>query len=317
MIMRKKILLIIISIFLVGMVLSGCSKNKKKAEERINIVVTRFPEYDFSRAIVADKMNVQMLTPPGSSTHSFDPSPSDIIKVQKADIFIYVGGESDIWVKNILGSLDTTKMKIIRLMDYIDLLREEIKEGMQIDEEEEVEEEDAYDEHIWTSPKNAMKLINIILEAICEKDPANANMYKANAKKYQDELKVVDEQITNIVNNAKRKKIIIADKFPFLYFVKDYGLDYEAAFPGCSDQADAGAKTIAFLINAVKNENIPCIYYVELSNKNVAAAISEEAGVEMFLLNSCHNVSKTDFDNGVTYLLLMQQNVENLKKGLN
>ena len=329
--MRKIIPFLLCGILLIA-ALNGCAKPAQTADNgKINIVATIFPEYDFARAIAGDRANITMLMSPGASVHSFDPSPSDIIKIQNADVFIYIGGESDAWVDTMLDSIDTSHMKIIRLMDHIDAFEEEIKEGMEHGEEDgheehagesehsenEEHEEEPLDEHIWTSLKNAIILIDAIRGGICEKDSANTAFYTKNATNYQNELKKVDEEITNIVSTAKRKKIIVADKFPFLYFVRAYGLDYEAAFPGCSDQADAGAKTIAHLIGAVAEGQIPYIYHVELSNKSVAEAIAEQTGAEMLLLNSCHNLSKEDFDNGATYLSLMQQNAENLKKGLN
>jgi zinc transport system substrate-binding protein len=150
-----------------------------------------------------------------------------------------------------------------------------------------------------------------------EKDPANKTVYEENAAKYKAELEQVDEEIAEVVKSAKRQKIVVADKFPFRYFVDRYGLDYAAAFPGCSDQADAGAQTIAYLIDTVNDEKIPYIYYVELSNRNVADSIAEQTGAEPLLLNSCENITKDDFDAGVTYVDLMSANVESLKKGLN
>ena len=311
--MKKIIYFIILTLFIS---LSSCQTQPQvKDAGKINIVATIFPEYDFARAIAKDKVNLSMLMPPGASIHSFDPSPADIKNIQNADIFIYIGGESDEWASNILESFDTTKMKIVKLLDYVNKEEEEIKEGME--EEKHEEHELSYDEHIWTSPKNALRLIEVIRDAIIEKDPENREFYTENAQSYQDELKDISNEIQNIVSDAKHKKIIVADKFPFLYFVNHYGLDYEAAFPGCSDQADAGAKTIAHLVNSVKTEGISYIYHVELSNKNVAEAISEQTGAEMLLLNSCHNLSREDFEKGVTYLSLMKDNAENLRKGLN
>jgi zinc transport system substrate-binding protein len=295
---------------------------------KLNIVATIFPEYDFARAISGGKADVTLLIDPGASVHSFDPSPSDLKVVADADIFIYVGGESDEWADRILESLDNPDMKVVRLMDYVENVEEELKEGME--PEEEAEEEGAesegegeeeegpeYDEHVWVSPGNALLLMDAIEGAMCEKDPANEKAYEENAAAYKAELAAVDEEIAEVVKSAKRQKIVVADKFPFRYFVDRYGLDYAAAFPGCSDQADAGAQTIAYLINTVKEENIPYIYHVELSNRNVADAIAEQTGAEALLLNSCENITKDDFDAGVTYVDLMSANVENLKKGLN
>jgi len=324
----KKFIYIFITVIIFTTFFIGCStKEATPDNNKLNVTATIFPEYDFARAIAADKANISMMIAPGASVHSFDPSPSDIIKIQKSDVFIYIGGESDVWVDNILDSLDKSSMKIVRLMDYLTAFEEEIKEGMEHEEDEhekdghshenEEEDEKTYDEHIWTSPKNAVKLIEIICSAMIEKDIANTAFYTENAQRYKEEIENVDKEIEDVIANAKHKKIIVADKFPFLYFTKHYGLEYEAAFPGCSDQSDAGAKTIASLINAVKNEKISCVYHVELSNKSVASAIAEQTGAKILLLNSCHNVSKTDFDKGVTYLSLMKDNIENLREGLN
>jgi zinc transport system substrate-binding protein len=212
-------------------------------------------------------------------------------------------------------------------MDYVNVYEEELKEGMTPEEEEATSvipaqagipdaEEVEYDEHVWTSPKNAILLIDAIRDAMCEADDAHAKVYTDNAAAYKEKLVAIDETILELVQTAKRNKIIVADKFPFRYFVEQYGLDYAAAFPGCSDQTDAGAATIAYLIRSVTEEKIPYIYYVELSNQSVASAIAEQTGAEMLLLNSGENVSKDDFNAGVTYVDLMNQNIENLRKGL-
>jgi zinc transport system substrate-binding protein len=307
---------------------AGASADQAAAapkDGKLNVGATIFPEYDVARAISGGKADVTMLIDPGASVHSFDPSPGDLKVVSAADVFIYVGGESDEWVDRILESLDKPDMKVVRLMDYVENVEEELKEGMEPEEEEEEGEggegEEAegpeYDEHVWVSPGNALVLMDAIEDAMCEKDPANEATYEENAAQYKAELAAVDEEIAEVVKSAKRQKIVVADKFPFRYFVDRYGLDYAAAFPGCSDQADAGAQTIAYLINTVKDENIPYIYHVELSNRNVADAIAEQTGAEALLLNSCENITKDDFDAGVTYVDLMTANVENLRKGLN
>jgi zinc transport system substrate-binding protein len=306
-----------------------------EAAEKLDIVATIFPEYDFARAITGDLANVTMLVQPGNSVHSYEPSPADMVAVQNADLFIYVGGESDEWINNILDSLEPSGMKIIRLMDHVDIVEEEIKEGMQDDEEHEHaeeeehegeehedeeehhEEEAALDEHVWVSPKNAVSFVEVILGAVTELDPANTDFYAGNAKMYRDELKEIDGEITNLVNSAARKKIVVADRFPFRYFVDAYGLDYEAAFPGCVDQADAAPQTIAHLVSSVEEADLPYIYHIELSNQNVASAVAEQTGAQMLQLNSCHNLSKTDFDAGITYAQLMRQNIDALDKGLN
>jgi zinc transport system substrate-binding protein len=292
------------------------------AGDRLNVVATIFPEYDFARAVSGGEADITLLIDPGSSVHSFDPSPGDLKTISDADVFIYVGGESDEWVDRIIDSLDTENMKVVRLMDYVEAVEEELKEGMEPEEEEEGEEGEGeegpeYDEHVWVSPGNALILMDAISGAMSEKDPANSALYEENAAKYKEELEAVDAEIADVVKSAERQKIVVADKFPFRYFVDRYGLDYAAAFPGCSDQADAGAKTIAYLIDTVNADGMPYIYHAELSNQNVASAIAEQTGAEALLLNSCENLSKEDFDSGVTYVDLMKVNVENLRKGLN
>jgi zinc transport system substrate-binding protein len=297
---------------------------------KLNVVATIFPEYDFARAISGGNADISMLIDPGASVHSYDPSPGDLKTIAAADVFIYVGGESDEWADRILESIDTDNMKIVRLMDHVENVEEELKEGMEPEKEEanaeeekgaEEEAEEAegpeYDEHVWVSPGNALVLMDAIESAMAEKDPAHKADYEKNAAAYKAELEKVDAEIADVVKTAKRRMIVVADKFPFRYFVDRYGLDYAAAFPGCSDQADAGAQTIAHLVSTVEGDKLPYIYHVELSNRNVADAIAEQTGAEPMLLNSCENISKDDFDSGVTYVNLMSVNVENLRKGLN
>ena len=323
--MFRKSLLFAISLCLILTI--SCEEKKPKAasDGKLNVVATIFSLYDFSRAAAKDLANITMLTPPGSSLHSYEPSPADIKNIQNADVFLYIGGENDAWIERILSTLDTTKMKIVRLFDFVKLYEEEEKEGMQPEEESDpllAEAEPAgkpeveYDEHIWTSPKNAVLMINAITSALCEKDTANCEKYKENSKSYALQIEGLSKELSQIVGSAKRKQIIVADRFPFRYLVEEYGLDYRAAFAGCSDQSDATPATIANLINAVKNNKVPYIYYVELSNKNAAEAVAEQTGAKMLLLHSYHNISKQDFESGTTYLDLLKQNIANLKTGL-
>ncbi|GBU24357.1 zinc ABC transporter, periplasmic-binding protein [Fibrobacteria bacterium R8-3-H12] len=323
--MLKKSLLFAIALCLV--LATSCEEKKTpKASTggKVNVVATIFPLYDFSRATAKELANITMLTPPGSSIHSYEPSPADIKNIQNADIFLYIGGENDVWVDRILSTLDTSKMKIVRLFDFVKLYEEEEKEGMQPEEEVndplQIEEpgklEVEYDEHIWTSPKNAVLIINAIRDALCEKDSANCEKYKENSQNYTSQIEELSKELSQIVASAKRKQIVVADRFPFRYLVEEYGLDYAAAFSGCSDQSDATPATIAYLINTVKKNKIPYIYHVELTNRNTAEAVAEQTGAKMLLLHSYHNVSKQEFESGTTYVDLLKQNVANLKTGL-
>ncbi|MDR0451842.1 MAG: metal ABC transporter substrate-binding protein [Treponema sp.] len=280
----------------------------------VNVVTTIFPSYDFVRAIAGDKANPALLLPPGAESHSFEPTPQDIIRVQNSALFIYVGGESDEWVDRILDSVDTSKIKILSLMDIVEVVEEEIVEGMEEEEEEEVGV--AYDEHVWTSPKNAALIAQAITDALCEIDGANAGLYRQNAAAYIAALNELDGEFQAVVNNARRKTLVFGDRFPFRYFADAYGLSYFAAFPGCSTETECSAATIAFLIDKVRNEKIPVVFHIELSNEKIADTICEETGAKKLLFHACHNISRRDFDSGLTYLDLQRGNVGRLREAL-
>ena len=499
----KKILSLLLGACLWLAVLSGCTQNDGSTEptnnsesgEKISVVSTIFAPYDFVKQIAHDQAEVSMLLPPGTESHSYEPTPQNIIKIQNCDVFVYVGGDSDAWVHEVLESMDTSKMKIITLMDCVDVVEEEIVEGMEDDhghshgdeefnpedvkdrpmsdfdgnwisgipiindgsldkyiehsaEEKEISAEEQraalltrwasdydnisienntltingtsvgyeykgyrivesdhgssvwynyqistpvdgmptyitfndhgygaeehadeheeighfhlkygdesfdalidnedwatfyfdssysnseigefmagddhgheheIDEHVWTSPKNAKIIVQKISDALCGKDPANAVAYKSNADTYIALLDELDAEFQAVVDNAARKTIIFGDRFPFRYFADAYGLEYFAAFPGCSTETEASAATVAFLIDKVKAEGIPVVFHVELSNQKMANTISEETGASVLLFHACHNVTRDEMAQGITYIDLMNQNVENLKEAL-
>ena len=295
-------------------ILTGCTMNKN---DKITIMTTNFPSYDFVRAIVGDSdtISVEMLLKPGAEMHDFEPTPKDIGKIDKSRLFIYTGGDSDEWVDDILKDINTKKTKQVKMMDIVNLVIEEHKEGMESDEEEKEEEE--YDEHVWTSLENAIIIIDYLKDEIIKIDPDNKDIYEANAKKYIDQIKEVDNEFKQVVSTAKRKEIIFGDRFPLRYFTLEYGLDYYAAFPGCSEQTEASAKTISFLINKVKEDNIPVVFKVELSSGKIADTIAKESNSKVLEFNSAHNISKKDFDKGITYVDIMKSNVKVLKEALN
>ncbi|MDR1914220.1 MAG: metal ABC transporter substrate-binding protein [Clostridiales bacterium] len=313
----KKVILSIISVVCFA-TLAGCSATENSAgvsdEGKLSVISTVFTPYDFSRSITGELADVSMLLPPAAESHSFEPTPQDIIKVQNSDVFVYVGGESDEWVNTILESLDTSKMTVITLMDCVEVVEEEIVEGME--EEEEEEEGIAYDEHVWTSPKNAKLIVQKISDALVSADPKNAAAYEKNTDDYLSRLTELDASFQAVVDGAKRKTIVMGDRFPFRYLADAYGLDYFAAFPGCSTETECSAATIAFLIDKINAEQIPVVFHIELSNENIAKSISEATGAENLLLHACHNITKADFDNGKTYIDLMKGNVETLKAAL-
>jgi zinc transport system substrate-binding protein len=296
----------------------ACKQNKNAVTRniggKINVTTTNFPPYDFVRQIAGPRVNLTMLLPPGSESHSFEPSPKDIITIQNSDIFIYAGGESDDWIDRILESMNTGNMKILAMIDTVDAVVEEIIEGME--EEDEEGEEIAYDEHVWTSPQNVIVIVRAITDLLCEADSANADFYRQNAAAYAEELKQVDAAFAELVSGAKRNTIVFADRFPFRYFADAYGLTYFAAFPGCSTETEPSAATVAFLIDKIRAEQIPVVFHIELSNERMANAISGETGAKKLLLHSCHNMSKRDFDSGMGYLEIMNGNIKNLREAL-
>ena len=309
----KKISVILAFIMLFLCVVTVCACTKTGNEDGISIVCTSFAPYDLAREIAGDGVSVKMLLSPGADSHSYDPTPKDILAVNKCDVFIYVGGESDVWVEDILSSVDNPDMKIVRLIDCTEeLYHEEHKEGMDHDHGT----EDEYDEHVWTNPRNAAIICEKIAEALCAVDTENADKYNKNLSDYKAELTSLDEAFKKIVAEGNGKPLVFGDRFPLIYFVKAYGLDYYAAFPGCAADTEPSGATVAFLINKVKEENIPVVFHIELSTGKIADTICEATGAAKMQFNACHNVTKADLEAGVSYIDLMWDNVEALKSAL-
>ena len=301
------VLIIIVSIFII----SGCSLSD---DNKKTIIATNFPAYDFAREITkGSDIEVKMLLKPGSESHDYEPTPKDIISISKSSMFIYVGGESDEWVDDLLDSIDTSNIQIVKMLDEVNAVYEEKVEGMQSDEDEEEKE---YDEHVWTSPKNVIMISRTIKDKISKIDPNNRELYNNNFNEYKSKLDSLDNEFRKIVQNSNRRELIFADRFPFRYFVDEYDLSYYAAFPGCSSETEASAKTISFLINKVREDDIPVILTIEFSNKKIAKTISKETGAKILEFNSAHNISEEDFNNGKTYLDIMRDNVNTLMEAL-
>ncbi|NLO84754.1 MAG: zinc ABC transporter substrate-binding protein [Clostridiales bacterium] len=291
----------------------------------ISILTTVFPAYDFASVIVGDTANVQLLLPPGTESHSYEPTPQDIISIQDADLFIYVGGESDHWVENILSSMGNDAPKAIRLMDCVAVVKEEYTLAMEHDhahnEHEDHDHDEDHtaelDEHVWTSPKNAMLIASSLANTLTTLSPANEGIYSSNLQAYLTELEALDAAFTDVVANGKCSKVIFGDRFPLRYFVDAYQLQYDAAFPGCSEDSEPNIRTIMTLIDEIKTEEIPVVFYIEFSSQKTANIIAEETGAKTLLFHSCHNVSFDEMENGASYLSLMRSNVDALKEALN
>lgn len=309
----KKIFSMILAFLLLcssSLFITGCDSTDSDYDlenGKIKIVSTIFPYYDFARNIAGDKADVKMLLSPGNEPHSYDPSPSDIVSIENCDIFIYNGGESDEWVEGVLESLQNNDIKILKMMDYVDVLNEQEIDHTISDE---------YDEHIWTSLRNAQKLSTVISDTLKQIDADNSGYYSNNELLYKSMLENVDNQIQSIVDNASENTVVFGDRFPFLYFVNDYGLDFECAFPGCSSETEPSISTVKRLIDFVRDNEIPAVFYLEFSNGKTAELISEDTGAKTLEFSSSHNVTKEQFNNGESYISLMQQNAKNLEEAL-
>lgn len=362
--LRKSVIFIVTISMILGM--TGCGKTTEKEDNyRLKIVTSLFPYYDMARAVIGDVkgIDLKMTVTPGQDSHSFEPTPSDVIQMENADVLIYNGGSLETWIDTLLDSLNNKNQIQMKMMDYVDVLNEEIVEGMDTRFEEhdhdehshkednhnkEKHKEDSHseenhkednhsedssndsefhnedsegeheetDEHIWTSPVNEIIMTEKICETLSKALPEEKENFQKNAESYISQLKELDNEFRTIVENAKINEIIFADKFPLQYFAKEYGLKYYAAFPGCGSDMEPSAKTIAFLVDRIKEDNIKAVFYLELSSHIVADAIETDTGAKPLQFNSCHNITQKQFDSGVTYVDLMKENVNNLKIAL-
>lgn len=362
--LRKSVVFIVTISMILGM--AGCGKTTEKEDNyRLKIVTSLFPYYDMARAVIGDVkgIDLKMTVTPGQDSHSFEPTPSDVIQMENADVLIYNGGSLETWIDTLLDSLNNKNQIQMKMMDYVDVLNEEIVEGMDTRFEEhdhdehshkednhnkEKHKEDSHseenhkednhsedssndsefhnedsegeheetDEHIWTSPVNEIIMTEKICETLSKALPEEKENFQKNAESYISQLKELDNEFRTIVENAKTNEIIFADKFPLQYFAKEYGLKYYAAFPGCGSDMEPSAKTIGFLVDKIKEDNIKAVFYLELSSHIVADAIETDTGAKPLQFNSCHNITQKQFDSGVTYVDLMKENVNNLKIAL-
>lgn len=310
--MKKNVLLLCLLLFF-ALLLPGCT-SAPKDDGKLHIISTIFAPYDFARNICGEDCAVSMLLTPGVDIHAYEPTPQDIISIRECDLFIYVGGESDAWVDELLASLDG--VRTLRLTDCVALLDEEHVEGMESENDAHSHEDAEPDEHVWTAPDNAVEITRAIGAALCELLPENADEIAARVDAYTGELEALDAHISEIVSNAQRNTLIFADRFPMRYFTQHYGLSYFAAFPGCASNTEPSAAVVTFLIDKVNQEGIPAVFYTEFSNQKMADTICEATGAQKLRMHSCHNVSQADFDRGVSYLSLMYENAQALEKAL-
>lgn len=370
----KKIIRFAISLCLIVTVMvtaSGCNMGKYADldESKPLIVTTLFPQYDFARQLVKDKAEVVLLLSPGVEAHDFEPTPSDIILINKADLFIYTGDDMEPWVSRILDSIDNEELTILNVGKGVETICEDEnrehnhvhEENNNIDNEDEEahddghienehmedvhsEEDDEHDEHddshnenvilgsdehaghdhshsadphIWTSPVNAIQMVENIEEALVKIDNQNAEFYKENAHEYIHALEALDSKFREVVSNSDSKTIYFGGRFAMSYFAHEYDLNYVAAFDSCQAKSEPSAKLIVKIIDMMRQNNVRIVLHEEMTDPKAARIIAEEIEGEALLLHSCHNVSKAEMEAGVTYLSLMEQNVANLQRALN
>lgn len=341
----------------VMLVTGGCSvtggkdqtSGQDKTVNRIKVVATLFPYYDFARQVGGKYADVSLILPAGMDTHSFEPTAADMIRMGQADLILYNGGENEQWVGQVLESADNKGIMADEMMKHVDTLVEEHVEGMQEEKGEEHDHEEhgkedpdhnaskeeehdhdteetlnaagEIDEHIWTSPVNAQKIVAQIAKDFAKLDPEHREEYQKNAQRYMKKLNKLDKDIRQVTSHAKHKYLAFADRFPLRYFVEEYGLDYTAAFAGCSSDTEPSAETITYLTRQVKDRRLPVVLKIELTSDKVAKAVAEAAStkdhhVKVETFYTCHNVTRKQFDAGETYVSLMEKNVKVLREAL-
>ncbi len=323
-IFMKKIIRILIVLCLFAGVLSGCG-SKERSADQLSIVTTIFPEYDWVKQILGDQIEnaqVTLLLDNGVDLHSYQPTANDIVTISACDMFVYVGGESDEWVDDVLAQATNKDMIIVNLLDVLGdaVKEEEMVDGMEHEEEHvEEAEEHEYDEHVWLSLRNAQTICKTINEKICELDPENADAYTANTESYCQKLTDLDGEYSEAVSAASMNTLLFADRFPFRYLTDDYGIEYYAAFSGCSAESEASFDTIVFLAGKVDELGLTSVITLKGSDADIAQTIistSTGKNAKTLILDSMQTTTAKDADGGTTYLRVMESNLEVLKEAL-
>lgn len=293
----------------------GAQPGRQQPESgKLKVVTTIFPPYDFARQLGGDLVEVTMLAAPGTEAHDFVPTLTDINAIAQCDLFLYVGGTTDAWAEDALASLGEAAPRSLAMCGLVQTVEEQPLEGMQAEHEDhDHDHEEEMDEHVWTSPRNAIALCRGIAEAMQELDPDNRAVYATGCERYCARLEALDQAFADVMAGSVRRTVVFADRFPFRYLADELGLNCYAAFAGCSSDTEPSLATIAFLTEKVQSEQLPVVFYIEFSDQTLADTICAATGAQKLLLHSCHNVSPEDFAAGVTYLDLMNRNVENLK----
>lgn len=312
---KMKRIISVITITVLAMLIFCSCGNTIPEKDTLSIVCTTFPQYDYLKNIIGNDESLTLLLDDGGDLHSYEPTAQDIIAIGSADLFVYVGGNSDKWVENTVKASNNPKLKTVALMELVETYEEEYVAGME--HEHEPGEHSTPDEHIWLSVRNAVIITQALCDAICEIDSENTQIYKTNAEKYISQLNVLDAEYSAVVESAARKTVLFADRFPFRYLIEDYELTYYAAFAGCSSESEASFQTMAFLIDKTKELALPVVLTIDGSDGSLAKTVCKETGAKSAVLDSCQSVSADDIKNGTTYLKIMENNLEVLREALN
>lgn len=320
----KKSISFLLAVLLSAGILTGCGTDRVVQNEKLSVVATIFPEYDWVMQVLGDTVgnaDVTLLLDNGVDLHSFQPNADDMIRISRCDLFVYVGGESDKWVEDVLKEATNRNMIVINLLDVLgnSVKEEEVKEGMEPEKDPGEEEEPEYDEHVWLSLKNAVVLVGAIRDALKKLDAENADAYSANAAAYIDQLNGLDARYRETVDAAEVRTVLFADRFPFRYLTDDYGLDYYAAFVGCSAESEASFETIAFLAGKVDELNLSAVLTLEGTAHKIAETVvssSAAKSAKILSMDSMQSATSREVKNGVTYLSLMEKNLNVLTEAL-
>ncbi len=313
--LKMALLFIFIAIFI-----GACSQNidnnisqiQNAHTDRLEIVATLFPHYDFTKQIAGDKAKVSLILPPGADSHTFEPTPKEVINIYESDIFIYTGDELEPWAAKIVSGAKDSNLLIINCSENIDLIKSNHDEEL-----EEEHEDEQFDPHIWLDPTISIEMVNNIEKVLCQKDPTNSLYYKQNAEKYRKELYQLDKDFEEMIKNSKKGTLVFGGRFSYAYFLNRYGLDYKSAYDSCSAEAEPSISKITSIIDYVKQNDIKVIYHEELVEPKVANSIAEQTGAEALMFKNAHNIKKSEYDSNITYIDIMRENMINIEKGLN
>lgn len=329
--MKKNIvfLIVLIIVFILTTFIIIKVKNlDKKESEKVEIIATLFPQYDFAKKIGGDKVNVTLLLPPGTESHTYEPTPQDMVNINNSNLFIYTGSEMEPWADNLISGMKNN-INVLDLSTTVKLINEEeFEEKHNLEDEKHIHNDihtydqhmhndtHIYDPHIWLNPLYAIEMVKSIEEQLCNIDPINEQYYKKNAEEYIKQIIQLDAEFEETVNNSKNKKIAFGGAFAYAYFIERYNLDFISAYQTCGENAEPSTTQVKEVIEYINKNKIPVIFYKEYSTGNIAKTISEATGAKMLVFNTVHNVSKDELENGASYISIMKQNLENLKEAL-